>query len=236
MELWDLFDEYELAARSTNRSQNTITSMRYHVRRFALFLDRQQHSLSCDAVTPRVLREYIASLNETHAATTVTNNVIALKTLFAFGVREELIANDPSKRVAVPRLPKVDYEIFDNDDIDRLLQACDRSTLTGVRDFAIVMLLFDTGIRASELIGIRDVDIDWQRGLVRVRGKGSKERLVPVSARTLRAIKRYVNKRNGTIPTESRTVPDNGTTRDAYEFARPSSQVQAFLCSQRTAE
>jgi len=171
--------------------------MRYHVRRFALFLEQRAYPLSCDAITTRILREYVTALQETHAATTVTNNVIALKTLFGFGVREELITSDPTKRVAVPRLPRTEFDIFDNSDIDILLQACDRKTVIGLRDFAIVMLLFDSGIRASELIGIADKDIDWQRGLIRVFGKGAKERHVPVSTRTLRAIKRYLHKRHG---------------------------------------
>lgn len=199
MRLWDLFEEYELAARSSNRSPNTINSMRYHVRRFAIFLEAHDYPMTCESVTPRVMREFITSLTGTYAAITVTNNVIALKTLFAFGLREELIEVDPTKRVSAPRMPHTTYAIFDNADVDVLLRACNRGTFTGLRDFAIVILLFDSGIRASELIGITDVDIDWQRGLICVLGKGSKERYVPVSARSLRVIKRYINKRNASV-------------------------------------
>lgn len=191
MDLWSLYDEYELFARSSNRSVHTITSMRYHVRRFVVFLETAQLSTRCDTVTARTIRDFIVSVQQTHAPKTVSNNVVALKTIFAFAVREELLASDPTHRVATPKLPTTDFEIFSKKDIDTLLTACDRTTLMGLRDFAIVMTLFDSGIRASELVLIRDESIDWDRGLVRVLGKGAKERQVPVSARTLRSIRRY---------------------------------------------
>jgi integrase/recombinase XerD len=76
-----------------------------------------------------------------------------------------------------------------------LLRTCDVRTFYGSRDFAIVMLLFDSGIRAAELLRLKDQDVHWDRGLLNVFGKGSKERSVPVSARTLRAIRRYQHRR-----------------------------------------
>jgi len=116
MHLWELFEEYELFARSTNRSPHTITSMKYHVRRFSLFLNRHNYSHDCEQVTPRTIRAFIINIQGSYAAKTVTNNVVALKTLFAFGLREELIVVDPTTRIKAPKLPVKDFEIFENED------------------------------------------------------------------------------------------------------------------------
>jgi integrase/recombinase XerD len=196
MLLADLLEEFVLSARAANRSPRTIDSYRWQLQRFERYLVGRGYSLDCGQITARQIREYIGDLQETHAAQTIANNVKALRSVFAFGVREELIDSDPTVRVAVPKVPHRDYEVFDPSDIDTLLQACNARTLTGTRDFAIVMLLFDSGMRATELVTVRDSDVDWQRGLVSVFGKGAKERQVPVSARTLRALRRYQNKRN----------------------------------------
>lgn len=195
MRLLDLYEEYVLYARAANRSKHTIESQHFHLRRFIVFLDEHGYETDTDAITPRILREFISESSTRYSLKTVSNNVRALKTLFAFGIGEELIDSDPTRRVAAPTVPLADYDIFDPADVDVLLRACNKKTLTGIRDFAIIMLLFDSGIRATELITIREDGVDWNRELVAVIGKGAKERLVPVSARTLRTIRRYINKR-----------------------------------------
>lgn len=196
MRLSELLEEYVLYARAANRSEHTITSQRYHLRRFLLFLESQDHSTDCGDITPRIVREFIARIQETYAPKTVANNVRALKTLFALGVEEELVDTNPLRRIPVPSVPLTDFDVFQPSDIEILIRACNRDTLTGLRDAVIVLTLFDSGIRASELVKLTDEDVDWQRGVLTVFGKGSKARGVPVSARTLRAIRRYINKRN----------------------------------------
>ena len=194
MDLWELHDEYELSARAANRSANTIETQRYHLRRFVNFLKKRGIRTDTDEITPRVLREFIAESNQRYAVKTVSNNVRALKTLFAFGVREELVDRDPTHVVATPKVPITDFDIFEPSDVERLLRACNTKTVSGLRDFAIVMTLFDCGLRATELVRLRREDVDWKRGLLSVFGKGAKSRTVPVSARTLRAIRKYLNK------------------------------------------
>lgn len=196
MHLSDLLDEFELAARAANRSPNTITSYQWHVKRFTRFLEERGLSTGCSEISTRVIREYVTHLQPTYAPQSITNNIKALKALFAFGVRDELVDSDPTQRVVVPKVPRTDYIVLDSAEIDTLLRACNTNTLTGLRDFAIVIFLFDSGVRASELINLKDENVNWDRGLVLVYGKGAKERQVPVSARTLRAIRRYVNRRN----------------------------------------
>lgn len=196
MNLWDLYEEWVIAAQAEGFSVETIRSKHGHLQRFNRYLERQEQPTTTEAVTPRILREFVADSRETYAPETVRGNVRVLKTLFRFGVREGLIDSDPTARVPVPKVPQTDYEVLEPDDIETLLRACDLKTYLGVRDYAVVLVLYDSGIRASELTGLRDEDIDYERGLLSVFGKGAKDRRVPVSSRTLRAIRRYQHKRN----------------------------------------
>lgn len=203
MLLSDLSDEFELYARTANRSPQTIGWYRRYVAYFARFLTERGHSLDCAEITTRIVREYVAALQERYAPRTVANHISSLKTVFVFGMREGLIERNPTDRVPVPKVPHREYDIFDPDDVDRLLRACDLKTTTGLRDFSIVMLLFDSGIRAAELVGLRVGDVDWERGIIRVLGKGRKPRHVPVSARTLRAIRRYLTRRGPNVTVDT---------------------------------
>lgn len=112
---------------------------------------------------------------------------------------DELIDNNPAERLSIPKVPSRDFDIFQPQDIEKLLAACNTRRLTGLRDAAIVTVLYDTGLRASELTGLRDEDVDWELGLLRVIGKGDKQRLVPVSLRTLRVVRRYIKQRDKTL-------------------------------------
>jgi site-specific recombinase XerD len=177
--------------------------MRYHVLRFARFLERHELSLDVETLSARTLRAFIVEPGESYSLTTLNGTVRGLKTLFAFATRERLITTNPIERVQPPKLPDTDIPVFGTDEVERLLAICGQD-YTGVRDRAVILLLFDSGIRASELCTLSDEDIDWELGLVRVLGKGAKVRQAPVSPTTLRAIKRYQRVRDKRFP---------GTTR-----------------------
>lgn len=196
MLLSDLLAEFVLYSRAANRSPETISWYTKYFGRFQRWLAEHHYPVECDSITARMVREYIADLRDRHAPHTISNSVRSVKAVFAWAVREELLGSNPLVRIPVPKIPRTDYEVFDVEQVERLLRACDVKAFTGARAFAIVILLFDSGIRAAELVGIRDQDVDWQRGLFKVRGKGAKERQVPVSARTLRAVRRYVTQRD----------------------------------------
>ncbi len=204
MHLDELFEEYRLYARAMGRSPNTVTSMRYHVRRLVLFLDAAGYPVDTDELTLRLLREFITDASTWYSPKTVANNVRAIKTLFNFAVSDGLVDSNPSEKLGIPKIPSRDFDIFQPRDIEKLLAACNTRRLTGLRDSAIVTVLYDTGLRASELTGLRDEDIDWELGLLRVIGKGDKQRLVPVSPRTLRVVRRYIKQRDKTL---ERNVP-----------------------------
>lgn len=97
------------------------------------------------------------------------------------------------------KVPKADdkaKDVLSPNEVDKLLATCNKKTLTGRRDFAIMLLLFSTGLRASELLIIQAEDVDWTRGLIVIRrGKGGKFRMVPLGPKVERALDRYLDGR-----------------------------------------
>lgn len=212
MRLPELWEEFVIVALAENRSPVTIDSHEYHLKRFLKYLEAHDLPDSSSTITPRIVREYLLYLQQQGYATqTIVNNFSTLRALFNHGVNDELITNNPTRRIKPPKLEYIPVEVFTPKDIEQILNACDRRTFMGMRDFTIVLLLFDSGIRASELLSLEDSDIDWSSGLIRVYGKGAKVRSVPVSARTMRVVRLQINRRKKEFPeTESLFVNDEG--------------------------
>jgi integrase/recombinase XerD len=145
-------------------------------------LDLQQSDLS----------EFIASLrDEGLGARSVARAVHALHGFFRFAVREGLIAGDPMENLRAPRAFAALPRHLTATQVDALLAAPDVKTPLGLRDRAILEVLYATGLRVSELIGLRSGDVDFDVGILTTIGKGRKERLVPVGEEARRWIVRY---------------------------------------------
>ena len=133
-----------------------------------------------DAIDPGVLRSWLARLRTSgYARSTLARKATTARVFFAFALRRGLATTDPADQLATPkaerRLPRVLRPV----EAAALLDAPDESTATGLRDRAILELLYATGIRVSELCGLDTDDVDEARRVVRVMGKGAKERSVP---------------------------------------------------------
>jgi integrase/recombinase XerD len=116
----------------------------------------------------------------------------AWRGFFRFLVRERAIAADPTQLLDRPRLSRKLPRVLSFDEVERLLSAPDVSTPRGVRDHAMIQLLYASGLRVSELCELRMSDVDPQRGVVSVLGKGHKRRLVPIGEHALLAIDSYL--------------------------------------------
>jgi len=108
------------------------------------------------------------------AANTVHGYAQVVKTLCRLGHRMGFIAEDITKGFEMPRVPKTIVPTFTDDQLEALLAAPDRRTWVGIRDFAILLVLLDTLIRVSELVGLTADDVDLDEGMIRVMGKGGK--------------------------------------------------------------
>jgi integrase/recombinase XerD len=123
----------------------------------------------------------------------------AVRGFFAFLAGEGIVQEDPSAHLDAPRTWRVLPHALDGEEVDRLLAAPDRSDPRGLRDAAMLELLYATGLRVSELVGLKLRDLHADAGYVRCMGKGSKERIVPVGAEADAALRRYLQTARGTL-------------------------------------
>lgn len=173
-------------------SPRTVDAYLREARRFAEFAV-SDGAAGPAGVTYRLLRDHVAALaGEGRAASSVSRAVYALKVYFRFLVLEAVIETDPSERLEAPRAGRHLPDVLSVPEVEALLRAVPLDEAGSRRDRAILELLYGCGLRVSELIGLRTRDLDLDEGLVLVRGKGSKERLVPVGAAARLAVRRYL--------------------------------------------
>ena len=148
------------------------------------------------AVDSRRLRSYSAWLNtQRYAASTVARRLASLRSFFRYQRRQGVVQADPSAGLRNPKQPKRLPKLLGVDDVIRLLDAIGTETVLGVRDRAMFETLYGGGLRVSELIGIDLSDLDDEQRLIRVRGKGRRERLCPVGPPAMTWIARYIEVR-----------------------------------------
>lgn len=145
------------------------------------------------AVTHRQLRLYLAEMDRAgYARRTVARRIASLRSFFAFLLSESVIASDPSAVLMTPKMPHRLPRVVPDDALHALLEAPDPATPTGQRDGALLELLYATGIRVGELVGLSVGDVDLAQGQARVFGKGAKERIVPLHRHAASRIRLYL--------------------------------------------
>lgn len=149
-----------------------------------------------EAVTVLDLRGYVAALSEAgYAKSSIARRLASLRSFFRFGQREGWAKQNPARPLRSPRKPRPLPHFLSTEDIGRLLGAPAPATPAGLRDRAILETLYSAGLRVSELVALSDGDLDFEAGLVRVRGKGRRERLAPVGSYAADALKRWLRAR-----------------------------------------
>ncbi|MFC1632416.1 tyrosine recombinase XerC [Candidatus Omnitrophota bacterium] len=173
-----------------NVSTHTLSSYHIDLKQFRSFLpdkDVQQ-------VDRLDIRKYLAQLKEKKLAKrTLGRKLSCLRSYFKFLLREGYIKADPLAGVSSPKLEKKLPIFLDVDRTARFLESPDTRTLIGLRDRAILETLYSTGIRVNELVGLNIARVDFIGGIIKVYGKGKKERLVPIGDKALRAIRAYLD-------------------------------------------
>lgn len=145
-------------------------------------------------VTREDLLVFLATLEQQGMSPrTRARKISCLKSLFRFLMERGAVAEDPSEQIDTPHLPKRIPEYLEPEEVERLLGAVDPSTPEGMRDHAMFELLYATGLRVSELVGLEVFRVDLEMGCVTVMGKGSKERVVPVGIPAARAVMEYLD-------------------------------------------
>ncbi len=187
-------------------SERTITAYRKDLEQFGTFL--KQELLTVNEITYRELRFYMASLQRGQELkkTTLSRKTAALKSFFKFLNREGLIEHNPADLLSAPKkekhLPSVITQI---DMIAFLDDHLSGESPDKLRDKAIFELLYSSGLRVSELSDLNISDIQKQKGILRIIGKGNKERIVPVGEQAQSAIERYLESGRGLLLKNAKT-------------------------------
>jgi len=173
-----------------NASPHTLAAYERDLRQVAAYL--KEREVRWDKAGNVVLRGFLAELHEKkRKKTTIGRKLAALRSFYAYYVRKKRIAENPAKILATPRQEKRIPSFLSEDEAAALLDLPRTAEPLDLRDKAILELFYATGIRVSELIGIETGDIHLGERLVRVRGKGKKERIVPFGGKARQALEEY---------------------------------------------
>lgn len=142
------------------------------------------------------IRKFLAHLKEKgYSKSTISRKLACLRSFFKFLTRENVIANNPAVGIATPKREKKLPSFLEIQEIENLLDATAGASLSSKRDKALLETLYSSGIRVSELVGLNVEDTDVLGGVLRIRGKGKKERMVPIGRKAQEAIREYLEKR-----------------------------------------
>jgi len=182
-------------------SAHTVSNYRRDVERLDRFMSARKAALG--EVNHLFIRGFLNSLYlDGLGKSSVSRILSALRTFFDIMVRQRRVPTNPARLVASPRLPKRLPPNLSELDVQSLLEVPGENTLPGLRDRSILELLYASGLRVSELVGLDADDVDWSERLVRVLGKGKKERIVPFGRFAAEALELYWSRRQGTQGTE----------------------------------
>jgi len=173
-------------------AQNTILAYGRDLKRFAEFLRKRQKQRLEDVNREDVV-DFLSSLyKEKLDSRSVARFLVSLRGFYKFAMMENMVETDPTENLESPKIRSSLPTYLRVDEINKLLEAPDLATPIGLRDRAMLEVLYSTGLRVSELLNLRISDIDMRMGCVRCIGKGDKERLVPIGRKAIQAVEQYL--------------------------------------------
>lgn len=172
-------------------SINTVSAYQRDLAKFNTFA--QKRKLGLENVSRDDLVDFLAGLyREKLESRTVARHLVTMRNFFRFAQIQELIAVDPSLNLESPKIRRTLPGYLRLEEVERLLAQPDAKTAAGLRDRAMLEVLYSTGLRVSELIGLRVTDLDPKVGCIRCIGKGDKERIVPAGRKALGMVEKYL--------------------------------------------
>lgn len=182
-------------------SKHTVKNYIHDLMEFYDYLKRHQPDYLLDGqiklkeINPLVLRSYLTVLFQKNHPASIARKLSSLRTFFQYWVKKGLLAQNPAKAIHSPKVPKKLPKFLNVDEVFALLDQPTEDDFKGRREKAILELLYSCGLRVSELVGLDLDQIDRHNRLVRVLGKGNKERLVPVGKKALEKLDLYLMSR-----------------------------------------
>lgn len=174
-------------------SGNTEVSYERDLKKMAQYFAAEQQITDITQITETSLNSYMLYLERNHfAASTVSRSVASMRAFFQYLYKEHLISSDPSENLKPPKVEKKMPEILSIEEVDLLLRQPSERTPKGIRDKAMLEMLYATGIRVSELIHLEITDVNMQMGYINCRD-AEKERIIPFGNAAKRALQAYLN-------------------------------------------
>jgi integrase/recombinase XerD len=189
----ELIDDYErYLLIDQGKSQNTIQSYMRDLKKFVTFINEQE-LVEINNINKDTIQLYIISLNKAGFAASTTNRMIStLKNFFHYLIREQKMDHNPMDLIQGAKNRKHLPKTLSSKEIDRLLEAPDTETNNGIRDRAILEVMYASGLRVSELTHLKMNELHLELGFIQTIGKGDKERIIPIGEEALFWIKKYL--------------------------------------------
>jgi integrase/recombinase XerC len=184
-----------------NYSGHTLRNYQSDLRQFIDFLvNRSEQQGSAERMDPKQVghldvRSYLASLYRRNAKSSVARKLSALRSFFAYLLRQGEVKQNPADLVSAPKMGKAIPDFLQVDETFQLMHGPDRDSVLGSRDRAILEVLYSCGLRVSELTALNLDGVELELGIIRVMGKGSRERVVPVGSKAREALSHYLQRR-----------------------------------------
>ncbi len=222
--LLDAFVTYLTRARGY--SMHTARNYRSDVEQFSQYLKEKADGRTIEEADPLIIRGYLAHRFRQNKKSSLARKISAIRTFYRFLTREGLATHNPAQHVATPKREQTLPHFLSVDEAFRLVEAPQQEDFVKARDRAILELLYGSGIRVSELVAIDAEDLDINMQILRVRGKGGKERIVPFGKKAKEALTAYLHER-------ARLLQERQTTTRAVFLNRAAGRLTTRTVARR---
>ena len=172
-------------------SSNTVNAYRADLEKYFIFL-KKKGKKSLEEVTKEDIIDFLFSLRETHAISSIARFFSSIRSFYRFLFREKILKTDPTQLIEYPKLEKKIPEVLNFWEVEKLLKTPSLRTPQGIRDRAILEVMYATGLRVSELAKLKLKDVNIEIGFLRCQGKGSKERIIPLGRIAKKFLEKYL--------------------------------------------
>jgi integrase/recombinase XerC len=171
-------------------SENTCRAYRADLKEFVSFVVGSEH-ISTESIDALTIRKYLGISHRKNQKSTTARKLSAIRSFFRYLVKHGVLEHDPTDAVLTPKQEHPIPTYLSVDDMFRLIDSIQTDTLLGLRNRAIFETLYSCGLRVSEVAGLNTNDVDLNSGMVKVLGKGDRQRIVPVGEKAMEAIRAY---------------------------------------------
>jgi integrase/recombinase XerD len=187
-------------------AQNTISSYARDLKKYKQFLQEVEKLQSFEEVTRIYIISFLKHLKELgHSSRTIARHIASIRSFHQFLLRDKAVSHDPSVHVETPQPERTLPKVLSMSEVEQLLEAPQQQTAYGLRDKAMIEVLYATGIRVSELINLNLGDIHLTMGFLRCIGKGNKERIIPIGRTATSSLELFIDKGRGELIGKKKT-------------------------------